>query len=238
MNVFVRSLFADSTGGIGAEPSLWIEQPLFFDGERGDIEASKHTRLVFGVAAKPKDLCRHLRRIYCCYQNGWSEQLYGALLDLLIALSGKGTGLATRMVYGCRQILEEARFLVLQRCLQQPGMENYAHCRYSVLSSGWIGTTQLVRPSRTAEIEDETDFLALANDFIEYSQLDQAMAILEAGLSVTPDRADIQRTLLELYRSVRDVGRFEMSRKTLLERGAKLVAEWQETEGFLAGKKG
>jgi len=213
------------------EPSLWHDHELTLFGYSVTDEGQLLNALVFKVRRNPKNLVAHLRRIYFCYQARLTVQLYAALLDFLIVLQGRGRALSHRMVYGSRPQLNEQQFLALEAATD--------HCsnqgnRFSLFTSGLLGKCELVE-YRQLPNEEKHDFLTLANDFIEYSQLDQAMEVLEAGVRANPERQDLQDALLELYKSTRNHGRFETLYKALGASGVPLVDEWRTTAIFFEG---
>ena len=191
--------------------------------------------LVHSVLRNPKDLLAHMRRIYFCYQKQLSEQLYAALADFLIILAGKGQKVAKRVVYGCRSQIIGQQFVTLKNCLQQPGKEKLISSPYSVLAPGWIGTIEVVE--YLEENQTEHDLLVLANDYIEYSQLEEAIGVLETGVHMKPERVDVQQMLLELYKSTKSVSRFQDMYKSCIELQLPLIAEWAELDTFFSGMR-
>lgn len=179
--------------------------------------------LVLKVSRKPNDLLAHLRRIYFCYENALTEPLYAALLDLLIVLDDKGHDLRRRLLAGCRSHLNDQQFLALNIVCH--GLQNIQGNQFSLFTKGLIGKPQLLIVGKP--VKEQQDALILAKDFIEYSQLDQAMSTLEQAMELEPDREDIQLLLLELYQSTRSVERFQDQYHALTQTGASMPAAWQ-----------
>lgn len=202
------------------ETSFWRDQSLvLFNNPDGD-QSQTLNALVFKVRRKPKDLLAHVRRIYFCYDQVLAEQLYAALLDLLIVLDGKGSLISRRMIEASRSRLDSEQFQALHKTTEHAQLGS----PYSLFSSGIMGSRELVSSRQQTEMQH--DFLELANDFIEYSQLEQAMDVLESGISLHPERADLQRALLELYKSLGNRERFQSHRQRFSDSGIALVEEW------------
>lgn len=211
--------------------SLWHDDELVFSHGITD-EAQALDALVFKVRRKPKDLKAHLRRIYFCYQKRLPAQLYAALLDFVIILQGKGKAICRRMILGSRSQLEHQQIAALNKSMDD---EDYRQGnRFSLFTSGLLGKCELVEYRQQSE--ENHDFLVLANDFIEYSQLEQAMDVLENGIVVSPDRQDLQEALLELYHSTRNRTRFESFYKICVAANVPLVNEWRATANFFEGQ--
>lgn len=189
-------------------------------------------RLVFAVCRHPNNLLAHLRRIHLCYQQQWSGPLYGALLDFLIVLQNRGQALSRRIVGGCRSGLAQEDFLTLTSATAAERMR--LSNGYSMFSTGVMGRSELVRQNR--KDHSRVDALVLANDFIEYSQLEQAMDVLEAAVHADPGREDLQSTLLQLYKSTADRRRFQAFYDQLLRSGLALSANWHDTADCFAGR--
>lgn len=188
--------------------------------------------LILRVSRKPKDLLAHLRRIYFCYRHALPEPLYAALADLLIVLDQKGKDLSRRLILGSRSRLDAKQLAILKSGIQdlQPVQGN----RYSLFTKGLVGVSQLLEVTRQAQAQ--RDVLELAHDFIEYSQLDEAMTTLEQGLEQAPNRRDLQALLLELYKSTDNSGRFQRCYDKIGKSGEPLMNEWQQLAVFFNGK--
>ncbi|ANE55744.1 FimV family protein [Methylomonas sp. DH-1] len=228
MAVFHSNLFADAPLGTTPESSFWLDGEL---AGFGYDPAADQALAVLSVKVhrKPHDLAAHLRRIHSCYRNRHSAALYAALLDLSIALQGKGEALRRRILNASRLRLEPRDFQVLS-ALDRHDPKKLGN-RYSILASGIQGSSALLAP-RQAQAETSHDPLALANDFIEYSQLDQAIDVLENAVGLQPQRADLQLALLELYRSTASHERFRNAWRTFSDLAVPLVGEWQSVADY------
>lgn len=212
--------------------SLWLDEDLVFDAESADEDQALNA-LIFKVRRNPKDLKAHLRRIYFCYQKRLASQLYAALLDFLIVLRGKGRAISRRMIVGSHTFLDEQQILSLKRAANVNSAE--AGNRFSLFTSGLVGKCELVEIRH--QDQQNHDYLVLANDFIEYSQLDQAMDVLETGVTANPERHDLQEALLELYQSTRNKTRFDTFYRNCLAADLTLVDDWRTMAKFFEGQE-
>ena len=188
-----------------------------------DIENLAHQ-----ITFNPKNLWCHLQRIFACYKSQQSEQLYAALVDFLFLLSGKGQNLALRMVGGSGKLITTEQQTILLQYLNQPENSSLPGNQYTVLNHELPGTSKLVEKRQLTEAG--RDYLGLALDFIEYSELESAMEILEKGVMEAPSRMDIQEQLLELYRTTGNADRFSNTYASLLKYKRKLVSGWKIME--------
>jgi hypothetical protein len=216
----MTDLFADkeSIGFYG-----WLDEP----DEKG-LE-----RIVFQVSKKPPRLQGHLERIYYCFQQHLSEQLYGALVDLLIILNRGGNELSRRMLYGCKSRLSQNNFQALANHLDNKSsrVELLPPCRYSVFSKGTISVAVMVS-LRDDQIGAGNDPLILARDYIKYSQLDAAASVLTEAILTHPERLEVHHELLALFRSTRNKADFVNLYDELSKKGLDLPAEWQELSDY------
>ena len=79
------------------------------------------------------------------------------------------------------------------------------------------------------------DPLAIARDYVEYSQLDAAIETLEAGVLGDPERQELQLDLLELYKVTKNIQAFTKMHFLLTEKELDLSAGWQELTDYFAG---
>lgn len=181
------------------------------------------------IARQPRNLYPHIQRIHFCYRNDLADQLYAALLDLFICLrQDKGIELRERMYSGVKSRLSKEQSKLLKRALKLGGNSALSlpvNC-YSIFGSGVTGARILIKKLRTTL--EATDALVLALDFIEYSQLDQAKAVLEAAVLEQPDREDLTVELFQLYKSMQDVVGFQETYKQISEIESPLQSYWDD----------
>lgn len=117
----------------------------FYEWQDWDAEKGLE-RLVFSVSRNPKNLEAHLERIYYCYQEKLSAQLFGGLVDLLIVLNTSGKPLAKRMIQGCRSELNDKQFESLSHYLGiKDSIANQVNSCYSVFTKGLQSNAALVK---------------------------------------------------------------------------------------------
>lgn len=212
--------------------NFWLDTEVWmFTDDPGDKQLMLE-RLAYKVSRKPVNLLAHLRRIYWCHQNQLAPQLYAALMDLLIVLNGRGLQLSRKLIIGCASRLDPQSVKQLRRLAKKP--QRLPSNIYSLFATGVIGSFQLVDYSHHNIIEH--DFLTLANDFIEYSQLDEAMDVLEQGLAMEPEHQEGQDMLLQLYKSTGSHERFCKQYQLLLETGQPMLDGWAALKQIFDGK--
>lgn len=211
-----------------SEHQLWYQAKVIIFSPYQQEDSEQLSALVFKILRQPNDLLVHLQRIYFCYLRAWNDQLFAALLDLLMVLAGRGQALAYRMVFGCRTALTDAQLSSLKTYLQQSKPIKQATNPYAVLASGQQGTNCLVQYSQQTQIK--YDPIQLAFDYIEYSQLEEAMTVLESGVHQLPDRKDIQELLLEIYKSTQSRDRFLVMYLTLNPQILNQVVNWDSVK--------
>ncbi len=202
---------------------------VFFDCREND----ELENLVYRVTKEPGNLQNHLQRIYFCYSNNRSEQLYASLIDLLTILAGKGEALSQRIIYGARSIINKEQWTTLQKYLITLDLTVLPSNRFSVLNPCLLGTTQLLDKDKNTAVQ--YDYLTLAHDYIEYSQLDPAIAVLEQGIPEDPDGKEGQKLLLELYKSTGDVIRFKAMYQSVMKNN--LIDEWQHLDDYFNNRR-
>ncbi len=195
--------------------------------DEGDIDELRS--LVHMVGRDPANLVHHLQRVYYCHKHQLAEQLFAALIDLLATMDGKGRGLAVRMVKGSKTVLpDKQRNLLISYLMHKVGV--LPNSPYCIFYSGMVGMKELVQVGEATRREH--DYLDLANDYIEYSQLDSAIDILEKGILEQPDRKDFQVLLLELYKSTRDEHKFRAMYESVLQNNIGMVDAWGQVDEF------
>lgn len=94
------------------------------------------------LARQPHDLRSHSRRVQLARRSGSREAIYGALVDLFIALAGRGVGLKSALLSQTAMQLGPPERLCLARHLASGLRADQSiepHPRRSVLSHGLIG---------------------------------------------------------------------------------------------------
>lgn len=157
----------------------------------------------------PEDLRSHVQRIFLLIKGGESDELQDALIDLFIALGGKGRALKRHVLDQARLRLSHSAFTLLEQHLDDgfaPWAVLASPVRLSLLSLGYCGAHELVRRldgdgAAYANVVEE------ARDRLAYGQVDAAREVLEQALRKTPGHAVVAAELLEIYRHTKDTGR-------------------------------
>ncbi|WP_341325539.1 hypothetical protein [Methylotuvimicrobium sp. KM2] len=179
------------------------------------------------IVRKPQNLSNHIRRIYLCYRKDWQEALFAALVDFLIVLDSRGRAIARRMILGSRSKLTSSQRDILMAAINEDYefVAKLPSNRFSLLTEGTLGCTQVIEKMSSSD-SGARDPLQLAQDAVEYSQLSEAMAILEQAMTEQPERIDLQDALLELYRSTHDHSRFARAFAALRQQNTNMPAAW------------
>jgi hypothetical protein len=192
-------------------------------------------RLVFQVSRKPNTLETHMERIYYCFENALDEQLFGALIDLLIVLNKKGLALGRRMIAGSKSRLPENKYQALVRHLVNNGAsyDLLPPSPYSVFAKGLQSTAKLLQLNENSS-DEKHDALTLARDYIVFSQLDDAMDVLKQAILEQPERLELHNELLALFRSTRDQAGFNRIFNELSSNNVSLPPAWEQLNDFFS----
>ncbi|CAC9532769.1 hypothetical protein [uncultured Gammaproteobacteria bacterium] len=194
-----HSLFVNENGKevshVGSAINFKVNAVVWTDSEQ--VSDSLYRQLVYKVCRSPKRLMFHLQRIYHCFENKLSEQLYAALIDLFYILNGKGSAFSLRIATEVMTVLAEQEAAKIEAYLATYEETLLIGNQYSIFTTGLTSSLALIKEA--AKVNSEYDVLSLAHDYIEYSQLEQAMEVLEGGILEMPERLELQIELLELY---------------------------------------
>lgn len=194
-------------------------------------------KLVYQISRKPKCLTTHVQRIYYCFQKHLDEQLFAALVDLLVILNRRGQAISQRMVTGSKSRLSSSQFKALNDYLRDDYVDVNLLLgnQFSVLSKGLVGTINIIHKITTHD-ERNHDPLALARDYIEYSQLEEAKQVLEEAILEQPTRLDLHHELLAIYKSMRDTTGFNQMLAELIQSGVAVPDEWVQLNYYFKGQ--
>ncbi|PKM13163.1 MAG: hypothetical protein CVV13_02770 [Gammaproteobacteria bacterium HGW-Gammaproteobacteria-3] len=216
----------------------------FFVGSMDDLsnfdnqnESDYLTGLVHELSRNPGCLLAHVRRIYWCYRERLTEPLFAALVDFLMVLNHRGHAISRKMVQGARSQLTAAQRDILNTALADSTQDIAVlpGNRFSVFSKGLEGTSTLIETVTAAVVFDH-DPLHLAEDAMKYSQLDEAMTILEVAIQERPERLPLHHALLELYRSTHEQARFEKMASELSVDERVLPEDWKNLKNYFKGR--
>jgi hypothetical protein len=197
-------------------------------------------KLVFQIARKPKHLLMHVQRIYYCFHANLNEQLFAAVIDLFIVLDKRGQAISWRILMGVKDRLDSMQFSTLKGYLKnnRANADLLPGNQYSIFSRGLMGVTGLVAQSKAEAPESDHDPLALARDYIEFSQLEEAKRVLEQAILDDSTRLDMHHELLILYHSTNDIAGFKQMLAELTQSGADMTNEWEQLNNFFEGRDG
>jgi hypothetical protein len=184
------------------------------------------SELVNEIQNHPKDLTAHIQRIFCCYREDLTDPLFAALVDFLIVLNKRGKAISRRMITGAASKLSDQQCTLLKSVINEEIDDILlieGNC-YSIFCRGVSGTVNLIEKMGTNELTRH-DPLKLAQDAVEYCQLEEAMLILESALAEQLKRIELHESLLELYKLTQNRARFENT-----------LARLRDIESFMADK--
>jgi hypothetical protein len=173
--------------------------------------------LAHAIAAAPTNLLCHTQRIFFFFGNGDHDGLYSALLDMFIAMDGKGKALRKRLLMGSRERLMPEHYNFLYRWLEQGQLredKDILPAGQSILNKGITGVRKLVQVFY-AESKAQRDPLLEAREYIEYFQIDEARELLENAIIAQPEREELHLELIHLYQATRDVAGMQTMRENL-----------------------
>jgi len=180
------------------------------------------------ILGQPTDLRAHVQRIFLLIKLGDGAALYGALLDLMIALGAHGQALKQRMLILAKPLLARETLEFLQRHLDAGFIAHdpeIARVRGALLRSASSQGQPLVQrlggnATRVANNIDQ------ANELLEYGQLEHAVELLEDALLLNPDLEAEAALLAGLYRSMRADARWQGLREQLQLNFGRVPKAW------------
>ncbi len=190
---------------------------------------------IYGISKNPRKLLSHIQRIFFCYHESHSEQLYAALMDFFLVLNGCGKEISLRMFDGSKSRLsDENRKDLLHFLNGKSGIEaGLQGSRYSLFDNGLIGTNKLIFQNPVPKPREEYGSLKIAQDFIEYSQLDEARIVLENAIMEKSESKEIHEELLSLYRSKEDCADFQRMYAYVKRQGSFMLSRWHDVNASL-----
>ncbi len=115
--------------------NLQADKRLIYVGAQPTVALRYLTRL---VAARPRVLRNHIRRIYLAIQCADNEQLTGALIDLLLVLRGRGQFLVNRLIQQSGPLLQSEHRIAMNKAVDTRDLSRLAELplEHAVLSNG------------------------------------------------------------------------------------------------------
>jgi hypothetical protein len=192
------------------------------------------THLTHISAREPGNLINHVRRIYLHLLLKQREPLYGAMLDLYLALGDKGWRLRHDLFKKSRKILsqEESDLFFTSGKKGLHPQQPIPPSQYSVLGNFFTGKLPLVK-EQTGEQQSynqEMDPLELAKEELNYGDITVAQQILEEALQQSPNRPGLHYALLEIYQHTRSLDDLLKMKERLGDGIAVAQATWNQTQ--------
>ncbi len=191
--------------------------------------------LARAVARNPSDLRAHVQRILLHMKQDNETCLYGALLDLFIALGAHGHHLKVRMLLTTGDRLEDKhRDFLLSRLHDVVfATETLEDTQCAVLPKGYSGSDTLIVVNHH---EDGYNPLRQARLLLSHGQLYEAQQLLEPLVIDNPDSIDLHRQLIEIYEQTGDREAFDKTTQALKAAGSLLTGIWLRRAAQIGGK--
>ncbi|MEL0583517.1 MAG: hypothetical protein AAES65_01375 [Candidatus Thiodiazotropha sp. (ex. Lucinoma kazani)] len=189
--------------------------------------------LAHTVSREPINLINHVRRIRLHLALKEADALFGAILDLHLALNEKGVSLRGNLLRQSKKILSQDHYdLFLTHYKQglQPN-QSLPPSRYSVLGNFFTGNKVLVKKenAHSSPNPDQHDPLELAREELKYGDISKAQQILEEALIQAPKTPELHHELLEVYSHTRSLEDLIRMQETLGDNIAIALDEWNQT---------
>ena len=115
--------------------NLQVDKRLIYAGTQPTVALRYLTRL---VAARPRTLRNHIRRIYLAIQCADSDSVTGALIDLLLVLRGRGQFLVNRLIQQAGPLLKSECRIAMNKAVDTRDLSRLAELplEHAVLSNG------------------------------------------------------------------------------------------------------
>ncbi len=205
-------------------------EPVYFSDQENNSDKQLE-RMAYLIRRNPQGLLLHLQRIFYCFQTDNQAHLYVSVVDLFLVLKHKGKQLAERVLLHSQAKLTDDQFRQLSAMLDTP-VQKTSVMSGSALEYASVEPLPLIKKSDLQQQIDDTE--QIVEDFIEYSQLDEAMDFLEKRLLSTGLSDAMQKQLLELYQRTDSMEQFRDFIILAKEFECKLVPDWQHFEQQLS----
>jgi GNAT superfamily N-acetyltransferase len=178
------------------------------------------------VARDQLDLAWHVRRVLLACRPPLTDRVFGALIDLYLALGSQGRGLRQAMLERAEPWLdpEDATFLRAYLDLGLRPDSSLPAALGSLLDRSVSGSAQMVARQRVEVMEASA--LERASSLLEHGDLDGARSLLEEALLLDPADTQIATELLLIYRHSRDDAAQAAMTAKLQASGAALPEGW------------
>ena len=223
---------------VHSEPafSLACDRGIVVSGDEDPGRAADF--LAHAIARQPANLRRHVQRINLCFKHSDQSALGAALLDLFIGLGANGRPLRERLLKKCDAVLDPAIHAFLQQHLSTglAATDALPDMADSMLSKGITGDATAIIVA-AGENPSDRDYVAEAQSYIEYDQLELAQSTLEEGILQQPGQLQLHQDLLELYQYTDDRDAFRATLRELQRLHSPFIEMWRE-ETVFTGRRG
>jgi hypothetical protein len=203
------------------------QSTLYVRTQNCELRAREH--FCHQVARTPLDFRVHVQRINFEVRRKENQAIYSALLDLYIALGSQGSSIRNRMLEKTRPFLYPEQKSFFETNVQNGvSSEDVApEAKFSVLTKSVAGRFTFIEKVEEPT-QDTQSALELANEHIEFGQIDQAIAVLEQSISAERACIEEQKLLIDVHRHLRQRYVFQKSRKIIIDKKVDMISEWHE----------
>lgn len=195
------------------------------------------THLAHISSQAPNNLLNHVRRVYIHLKLKQPEPLYGALVDLYIALGDKGERLRFNLLQKSRKLIPQSHYDLFLTHFKHGLLAHHPlpPSQHSVLGNFFSSdmhfvSDQDIRPQADSR---EIDPLELAREELNYGNIAVAQQILEEAVLKTPGRLGLHYSLLEIYRHTRSIDDLLKMQEKLGEDIGSGRTAWNQTKKAL-----
>jgi hypothetical protein len=198
------------------------------------------THLAHISAREPGNLLNHVRRIYLHLAHKQSAPLYGAMLDLYLALGDKGGRLRQHLLHKAQELLSQKEYDLFLSHHHQ-GLQSHQPLpasQYSVLGNFFSGEMRLIEEQKAESepLNREFDPLELAKEELNYGDITVAQQILEEALLKSPQRLGLHYGLLEIFKHTRSLDDLLAMKERLGDGVAIAQSAWNQMQRTLESR--
>ncbi|PIE40747.1 MAG: hypothetical protein CSA49_06900 [Gammaproteobacteria bacterium] len=193
------------------------------------------TYINYELQRQPLKLENHVRKIGYCREMK-HPHLLAALADLFLVLGTHGNALKLRLLQRCRDSLLPEDYAMLNRCADTALDSTLSRLPDACLfkqSCQHVVDFDL----HASNAENEADIELIVETFIENSQIDQAMDLLEDHLLNQPEHQPLTRTLIDLYIASSQISRGLNFVEKLSVSHGELSDHWVDAEALLKSRQ-
>ncbi len=173
-----------------------------------------------------------MRRLSLHCKMAASEAVYGALLDLFIALGENGGALRKRFLLRAHALLNSEQQLFLTQSLTEGISANSLSpgSRFSRLSNAISGEIDFIETDKEGAAPGSFTLIDEALDLLDSGHIDEAQFLLENSIVAEPENEIAVKELLSIYRHSRNSKAFFNMKARLLALPVPpaLGTEWDE----------